>query len=319
MRQNLQFFALLLGLLLLAALALLYVPDSIFPLAGLNLEILWQLRLPRLFTAVLAGAMMAFAGVLVQALFRNPLAEPSLIGVSSGGALGATLCLFLFPAQVLLLPAFAAVGALGAVGLLMLLARQAMRHGPQHLLLMGVALNFSVSALVGVLTFLAPNDVMRSISFWTLGSVAGTEYWQVLLLLFALLSSLVLVAGNWRQLDIWMLGESVARQSGVNTRILLYKIVLALCLCVGTVVAFCGVMGFIGLLIPHAVRLLMGMSHRAVIWASLLAGAMLMLLADMASQLAISRVELPIGLVLAMVGGPLFILLLLRVQKHGWR
>lgn len=319
MRQNLQFVVLLLGLLLLAVLALLWVPDSIFPLADLNLEILWQLRLPRLFTAVLAGAMMAFAGVLVQALFRNPLAEPSLIGVSSGGALGATLCLFLFPAQVLLLPAFAAAGALGAVVLLMLLARQALRQGPQHLLLMGVALNFSVSALVGVLTFLAPNDVMRSISFWTLGSVAGTEYWQVLLLLLALLSSLVLVAGNWRQLDIWMLGESVARQSGVNTRVLLYKVVLALCLCVGTVVAFCGVMGFIGLLIPHAVRLLMGMSHRAVIWASLLAGAMLMLLADMASQLAISRVELPIGLVLAMVGGPLFILLLLRVQKHGWR
>jgi iron complex transport system permease protein len=135
----------------------------------------------------------------------------------------------------------------------------------------------------------------------------------------ALVFSLLLVAGNWRQLDIWMLGESVARQSGVNTRHLLYKVVLALCLCVGLVVAFCGVMGFIGLLVPHAVRLLMGMSHKAVIWASLLAGAIMMLLADITSQLVIARVELPIGLVLAMVGGPLFILLLLRVQKHGWR
>lgn len=301
------------------ALACGWVPVSLLPLDELNSSIFWQLRLPRVLTGMLAGAMMALAGVLVQALFRNPLAEPGLLGVSSGGALGASVCLFLFPAQIYLLPGFAALGSLAVVALLMLLAQRVLQNGPQHLLLMGIALNFSVTALVGVLTFLAPDEVMRSISFWTLGSMGGTDYRQVLLMAGALVLALLLVAGRWRQLDIWMLGESVARQSGVNTRHLFYRVVLALCLCVGLVVAFCGVIGFVGLLVPHAVRLLMGMSHRAVLWASLLLGACLVLLADMASQLLIPQVELPIGLVLAIVGGPLFILLLLRVQKHGWR
>lgn len=319
MKPRIYFVLLSVMLLALVLLACSLVPQSLLPFDALNQSIFWQLRLPRVATAVLAGAMMALAGVLVQALFRNPLAEPSLLGVSSGGALGASICLFLFPAQLFFLPAFAALGALAVVALLLLLARRVLQNGPQHLLLTGIALNFSVTAMVGVLTFLAPDNVMRSISFWTLGSMAGTAYWQVLLMFMALCLALLLVAGGWRQLDVWMLGETVARQSGVNTRHLLYRVVLALCLCVGLVVAFCGVIGFVGLLVPHAVRLMMGMSHRVVLWGSLLLGACFMLLADMASQLLLSGVELPIGLVLAMLGGPLFILLLLRVQTHGWR
>lgn len=282
--------------------------------------IVHEIRLPRLLLGLLVGAVLALCGVAMQGLFRNPLADPGLVGVSSGAALGAALAIVLLasagsvPSQwspyVLVLSAFAG-------GLLVTLAvyRLARRGGEVRLatmLLAGIALNALAGALIGLLTYLADDATLRSLTFWNLGSLNGASYAR----LWPLLVVTVLVA-CWlprraSALNALLLGDSEARHLGVPVARLKRELIACTALGVGAAVAAAGLIGFIGLVVPHLMRLLLGPDHRLLLPASALAGATLLLLADVAARLVLLPAELPIGIVTALIGAPFFLYLLRR-------
>ncbi len=243
-------------------------------------QILLSIRIPRALGGFCIGALLAASGVLIQGLFRNPLAEPGVIGVSSGAALGA--------AQV------------------------------SQFILVGVALNFTATATLGLLTYLSSDQIMRSISFWSMGSLSAIHFTELGVLMAGVLAISMIVPRYLVQLNIWLLGEHNAKQLGVNTRRLNAHLVIIISVMVGLAVAFCGVIGFIGLLVPHAVRYFVGMDNKKVLPLSMLMGGSLLLLADWLAQTLVAPAQIPLSLILAIAGGPLFIVLLNAVQKRGW-
>ncbi len=283
--------------------------------ARLSQQVLWQLRLPRACLALLIGAGLAMSGCVLQTLLHNPLAEPGLIGVSSGASLAAVLALFFSQRLAWVLPTWgvpvaAFLGALAVTGTLLLLASRG-RLDNVRLLLLGVAIGICGSAITTWLLYFSNDQSLREIMFWMMGSLAYGQaqpaWWWLPYL--AVMGWLLLRRDS---LNLLQLGDEQAQLMGVALRRLRWQLVLAVCLLSGFAVALAGSIGFIGLLIPHLMRLLGRGSARFVLVASLLAGASTLLLADLLSRNLLPSGELPVGILTASLGAPLLIYLLVR-------
>jgi iron complex transport system permease protein len=285
-------------------------------------SVLWAIRLPRVVLGALVGAGLAICGAALQGIFRNPLADPSLIGVSSGASLGAAAVIVLGITTLGLatLPVAAFLGALLATLAVYALARHDGRTEVVTLLLTGLAVAAIAGAGVGLATFVADDEELRDIVFWTLGSVGGATWDQVIAAAPFVITGLVLLPFMARDLDLMTLGEREATHLGVDTERTRVSVIVLTALATGAGVAVAGIVGFIGLVVPHLVRLVAGPGHRLLLPASALAGASLLLLADLASRTVVSPAELPLGVVTALVGGPFFLWLLHRTRREhgGW-
>ena len=281
------------------------------PLSELRDGIVWQLRLPRVLTAAAVGAGLALSGAVMQAITRNPLADPYLLGLSSGASLGAVAVLIL-GVTVFLAPA-AFVGALLALLATLLIARAAGPISPARTVLAGVAVSALASAVTSLVIFwTATGDSYREILAWLLGSLAGARWPAVAIAVgaFALIGVPLTFAG--RTLDAFAFGETAAASLGVNVNRTRWMLLIATALLTGAMVSVSGSIGFVGLVLPHAVRLLVGVGNRAVLPLSALLGAVFLVWADTAARTVFDPRELPVGIVTAIVGAPLFLLLLVR-------
>ena len=292
--------------------------------------VLLGIRLPRMVAAMAVGAALALAGAAMQALFRNPLAEPGLLGVSTGAALGAagwlvagsTIAALLPAALMPLLPfGLPLMGFLGAIAaILLVLALGARSAGPEATLLMlliGIGVNAMGGAVIGAASYVATDSELRALSTWMMGSLAQVE--QAVLLPALLLLGLAMagILRTARALDLLALGEAPARHLGLDTDHLRRRLGLCVALIVGAAVALSGIIGFVGLIVPHVVRLIAGPGHRALLPLAAMGGAAALSLADLAARMVALPAEVPVGIVMAMVGAPLFLALLLGRVRSG--
>jgi len=276
-------------------------------------SVLLDVRLPRVLFAAITGAALALTGAVMQALFRNPLAEPGLIGVSAGGALGAVAAIVLTSGGFWILAPAAFSGSLAATALAYLLGRRV--PGVAGLLLAGVAINTIAGSLIGLLTTLANDTELRDLTFWSMGSLSDAR-WHLLVWLapWTLLWSGWLLR-QWRVLNALLLGDREAQHLGWRLVTVRRQLIVVTALIVGPLVAATGGIGFIGLVVPHLLRLTLGADHRWLLPASMLGGALALTLADWLCRVVIMPAELPIGLVTSLVGGPFFVWLLARGRR----
>lgn len=277
----------------------------------------WHLRLPRVALALLAGAALALAGVTMQALFRNPLAEPGLTGSASGAALAAAavLVLGLFEAQPFALPIAAFLGALCSTALIVMLP--AMHSGSMaSLLLLGIAINAIAAAGLGFLSFLADDFALRSLTFWQFGSLGKASWPEILWASVFALPAMLWLLLQARRMNSLLLGEADALCLGVPIKRFKLAALIACSLCVGAAVACAGIIAFVGLVVPHLLRLLLGPDHRRLLPASVLVAPALLMAADSIARSVVSPAELPIGILTSLIGGPFFIYLLLRPRRN---
>lgn len=292
--------------------------------------VLAQLRLPRVVFAIVVGAALGLAGALSQGVFRNPLAEPTLLGIPGGAICAVALMLTVLSAwagglpaawRPFAVPVAALVGAWVMCGLLQGLARLLVPGAVAGLLLAGLALNALAFALVGLCTYLATDEQLRNLSFWQLGSLALAS-WPIVAVLSVAVVGALAMSRRWGQaLNALALGEAVAAQVGVPVVRMRRVLVLALALLSGLAVAWCGLIGFVGLLAPHAARGLVGADARRVLPVAAWFGAVLMLLADTAARTVVVPAELPVGILTALFGAPVLFVLLKRAQREmggGW-
>ncbi|MGO2746088.1 putative F420-0 ABC transporter permease subunit [Microbacterium sp.] len=283
-------------------------------LSTLRDGIVWQLRMPRELAAASVGGGLAICGAIMQAVLRNPLADPYLLGLSSGASFGAVLVIVLGFSIALPLAAFG--GALGALALTLLLAGAIGRMTASRTILAGVAVSAALGALTSLVIFWsATGDSYREILGWLLGSLAGSTWATALLALGALVLvglPLMLSAGT---LDAFAFGDRAAASLGVSVERTRWILLTATALLTGCLVAVSGSIGFIGLVVPHAVRLIVGARHRALLPLSALTGAIVLIWADTLARTLFDPRELPVGVVTALIGAPLFGLLLLRSRR----
>lgn len=315
--------SLLLGLIVGPQIILPFLADSAQTYS--NQLIIEQIRLPRVLLAGIIGATLAVAGVMMQGLFRNPLADPSLIGVTSGASAGASFMIVLgaswFGASDLLGVSFVAFGAfIGAVvttGVVYRLAATATGTSVATMLLAGIAISALAGALNSFFSFIADNQMLRQISLWQMGSL-NSATWDRVVLAFVLLGALMFAFTRYsRALNAFLLGESEARHLGIPVDRVKMHIIILVALAVGVAVSLTGTIAFVGLVTPHIVRLLIGPDHRGLIPCSALAGAILLMLADACSRFVVAPGELPIGVVTAALGAPFFLSLLRRQRHHS--
>lgn len=307
----------------LRALVGMLFPLSVPPDSQLIIE---RIRLPRTLMGIMVGATLALTGAVMQGLFRNPLADPGLIGVSSGAALGAALMIVLgawlmtgLPDALLpfLTVAGAFVGGVVTTLLVYRLGQTAQGTSVASMLLAGIAIAAVSGALIGLLSYLADDRMLRTLVFWNMGSLGGASYERVAVLAVCCALIWWRLPRQARALNALLLGESEARHLGVDVERVKRELILLTALGVGACVAVAGLIGFVGLVVPHLVRLLLGPDHRQVLPASMLLGAALLLFADVVARLMIAPAELPIGILTSLLGGPFFLALLLRAQRRG--
>ncbi|HUP91905.1 MAG TPA: iron ABC transporter permease [Solimonas sp.] len=283
-----------------------------------------ELRLPRVVLALLLGAALAEAGAAMQGLFRNPLADPGLVGVSSGAALAAVGVIVLgarftwfadFPASWLLPLATFAGGALAA----WVVARLAQVDGHTRvatMLLAGLAINAIAGAGIGFLAHVADDLALRTMTFWMFGSLGKAGWHEIAVAAPLLVAAVLLLPREARALNALLLGEAEAGHLGIAVERLKRRVSFLIVLAVGASVALAGIIGFVGLVVPHLVRLCAGPDHRTLLPASGLLGALLLLLADLGARTLLAPAELPIGILTALVGGPFFLALLVRFRNR---
>jgi iron complex transport system permease protein len=286
--------------------------------------VLWAVRLPRIAVAVIIGALLGAGGTIMQGLFRNPLADPALVGVSSGGALGAATVIVIgdrmlartgivLPFQ--LLPVAAFVGALVTTFILHRLATRENRTSIAVFLLGGIAIGALANAGIGLLVFIADDRQLRDITFWLLGSLGGATWEKIAILAPFLVAMVVAIPFLAHGLDLLVLGEAEAFHMGVEVeRLKRWSIVLVSAM-TGAAVAFAGVIGFVGIIVPHLLRLVFGPGHRRLLPASACLGAILLLGADTCARTIAAPAEVPIGILTALVGAPFFLIILLRQRS----
>ena len=284
--------------------------------------VLLAIRLPRVVLGALVGAGLATAGAAMQAVFRNPLADPSLVGVSSGASLAAIAAIVLGIAWFgpWTLPIIAFGGGLAATLALYRFARRGGRTEIITLLLAGLALNAVLGALIGLLIQRATDPQLRSIVFWTLGSLGGATWTGVLGAAPPVIVAVLGLAQLTRPLNLLALGEAEALHLGLDTeRVKLWAVVGA-ALATGAAVAVAGIVGFVGLMVPHLIRLVAGPDHRTLLPASALGGALLLVIADLAARTVVAPAELSLGVVMGLVGAPFFFYLVERTRRAqgGW-
>jgi iron complex transport system permease protein len=282
-----------------------------------------DIRLPRVLMALLIGAALAQAGAAMQGIFRNLLAEPGLVGISSGAALAAVAVIVLLepaggfelvPAHVVL-PVAAFAGGAAATLLVLRLALVDGHTRVATLLLAGLALNAIAGAGIGFFSHVASDTALRSVTFWMFGSLGRASWQEIAVAAPLLVAPLVLIPRDAQALNALLLGEAEAGHLGVDVERLKRRLTLLVVMAAGAAVALAGIIAFVGLLVPHLVRLAFGPDHRSLLVLSALSGALLLSVADTASRLLMAPTELPIGILTALVGGPFFLALLLR-RRH---
>lgn len=294
----------------------------------LSLAVLWQshddalrhiwlhIRLPRVLLAMLVGGALALSGCVMQGLFRNPLADPGLLGISSGAALFVGLAI-LFPLALptilaLYVPMFAAfIGSLVITCIIFLLSRQG-SHSLARLLLVGIAINALCGSAVGLLSWLSNDTQLRQLSLWGMGSL-GQSQWPGLLAVASIIIPTVFVIGQRaRRLNLLQLGDEEAHYLGVNVKRTQRQLLIFSALLVAAAVAVSGIIGFVGLVVPHLMRMGLGADHRWLVPGSVLAGALLLLIADTLARTLVAPAEMPVGLIISLLGGPWFLAMIFR-------
>ncbi len=283
--------------------------------------VLWSIRIPRIVITAMVGAMLAVAGAIMQGLFRNPLADPALVGVSSGGALAAASAIVItdsawaktvvFP-QFELLPIAAFLGSLLTTYVLYRIASRNGRTSVAIFLLSGIAIAALCNAGIGLLVFVADDRQLRDITFWLLGSFSGATWSKAGVIAPVMAAVLLATSLIARELDVLVLGEAEAFHSGINVERLKTTAILLVSAMTGAAVAIAGIISFVGIVVPHLLRLAIGPGHRLLLPASALLGAALMVGADTLARTLAAPAEVPIGVLTAAVGAPFFLLILLR-------
>ena len=286
-------------------------------------RIVWHIRLPRALLAVLVGATLAVVGTVLQAMVRNPLADPTILGGTSGAAAGAVSVIVLgwVFAGVYTLSVAAFAGGLIGFGLAFLLANSSGGLSPLRLVLAGIAVSYLFSAVTSMLIFLSEqNQTARVALFWMLGALGGARWDQLILPAVLLVAGLIFLLAQARPLNLLLFGDETATSMGAPPDRLRRVLFVVVALLTGTSVALAGGVGFVGLVIPHAARLVVGSDHRRVLPLAVLIGALFLLASDVLARLVIQPRELPIGVITALVGAPVFALLLrsrLRGSDHA--
>lgn len=287
-------------------------------------SVLWVIRLPRVLMALLVGSTLSVCGAAMQGLFRNPLADPGLIGISSTASTAAVLMIVLgsaffggFHSLVgqygLNIATF--LGALIATGLIYRFSQQKGKTNVGVMLLAGVAMNAISGATTSLITLSATDQQLRSVTFWMMGSLGGATWINVAGILPFCLACSIMLPLFAKSLNAFSLGESDAAYLGIRTERLKTSVMLLCAIGVGACVAVSGIIGFVGLVVPHIIRMIIGPEHKKLLIASSLAGALLLILADLVSRTLAPPVEIPIGIITAMAGGPFFLYLLVREKK----
>lgn len=288
--------------------------------------ILMNIRFPRVILAILVGAALAISGAAMQGLFRNPLADPGLIGVSSGAALATAISMVVLSSLAwpivqwlgeALIPLAAFAGGTGATILVYKLSTNNGRTNVATMLLAGIAINAMAGALIGFMIFLADDDQLRDLTFWTLGSLGGAMWSSVWIVLPFLLAAILFLPRLSRGLNAILLGEAEAKHLGVRVERLKKVIIVFVGLAVGAAVSVSGMIGFVGLVVPHILRLWIGPDHRFLMPGSAILGGLLLLGSDLVARTIVSPAELPIGVITASIGAPFFLWLLLRNRELG--
>ena len=285
--------------------------------------IVGQLRLPRVLLAAVMGAILAISGAAMQGLFRNPLADPSLIGITAGASLGAALAIVAGGTLLqgylglTLVSAGAFIGGAIAVLFVYRLATTANGTSVATMLLAGIAITALAGALGGLLEFFADNERLRRISLWKMGGLEGANYPRLLLAVAVSAALLVALPRHAKALNALLLGESEARHLGIRVERVKIALVFWVAVGVGTSVAMVGTIAFVGLVVPHMVRMITGPDHHQLLPASALAGALLLVLADTLARVLLAPTELPVGIITAIVGVPFFISLLRKRHQYG--
>lgn len=311
------FLALILCLVLVIGLALVTGAMGFgLPKGTTGWLVLTQIRAPRVCLAVLTGAALAVSGAVMQGLFRNPLADPGLIGVSSGAALGAALVIVLAGGSLTVwgVPAGGMMGGLLATLILYRFATRSGMTSTGMVILAGVALGAFTGAITGILVFRANDTALRDLTFWTMGSLAGADWTRIVVLLPFLMMSAALFATIHRPLNALLLGEADAALMGFRVERTKKIAIFGVALAIGPLVSFVGVIGFIGVVVPHLVRLITGPDHRLVLPGSALLGALLLLIADTLARIIAIPADVPVGVVTAAIGAPLFVWLLVHAR-----
>ena len=285
--------------------------------------ILFDIRLPRILLAIFVGAVLATTGAVMQGLFRNPLADPSLIGVSSGASVGASLMIVtaggfiqggaLVGLSLVSIGAF--VGGFTATLLVYRLATSGMGTSVTTMLLAGIAIGALAGALNSLLSYFSDNDMLRQISLWQMGNLSGASWLKVSIMGAVTILLMGLFPRDSRALNALLLGESEARHLGINVQWVKRRLIVLTALGVGVSVAVAGLVGFVGLIMPHIIRFMIGPDHRWLIPASGLAGAILLVVADSLARVVVIPAELPTGILTAILGAPFFVALLLQQRK----
>lgn len=282
--------------------------------------VIHQIRLPRTVLCLLVGAILAICGVVMQGLFRNPLAEPGIIGVSAGASLGAAIAIVALASWqvdnywfgLLTLPFCAFVGGLLTTLFVYHLGTNQLGTSVTIMLLAGVAISALSGAGIGYLNFLADDQMLRDLTLWSMGSFAGANWQQIAIALFILLVLIHFFYRRAMALNALLLGESEARHLGIAVQPLKRTLIVLCAAGVGVTVSVAGMIGFVGLVVPHLGRMLIGPDHRYLLPVSALLGALLLTCADMFARVAVAPSELPIGIVTALVGAPFFLYLLFK-------
>ncbi|MDR2405705.1 MAG: iron ABC transporter permease [Deltaproteobacteria bacterium] len=287
-----------------------------------DMEVFWKLRAPRAIAAFLSGAGLSLSGMVFQALFRNPLATPFTLGVSSGASFGASVYFFLGGAAVAGLggvgPLFASLLGAG-LSVFMVWTITSIKGGFSTviMLLAGVVINFFFSSLVLFVQYLSDSNDSLRIMHWLMGSLAGLETARLVDLAFVVLAGFVVIRLIAAEIDLLTAGEEIAASRGVKVNKIKLIIFITASVVVGSVVSLAGPIGFVGLMVPHACRLILGWSHKLLVPAVFFAGGTFLVLCDLVSRIILAPAEIPIGIITSMLGGPFFLWTLFKSQKTG--
>jgi len=287
------------------------------PAESLTNTIIWQIRLPRLITAILVGAGLAVAGAVLQNVSRNPLADPYLFGLMAGAGLGATIFSILLPDQLISLALAAFLGALLAVALVFMACVGSRLQKMEVTLLAGVAVSFMLSAISSFILYFAEPFAANRVIFWLMGSLSRTDWHSVMLIAPAVLLLLLVALALRRQLDALLLSDDSARSLGVNVRRLRLVMLLLTALVTACIVAQCGGIAFVGLMVPHMVRYFMGVTAVPLLLGSALFGAIFMIWVDNLARSVLAMQEIPLGVITSVIGSVFFLLILRRQLQQG--
>lgn len=279
--------------------------------------ILWKLRIPRVVLAVIIGAGLSVIGAVFQGVFKNPMADPFVLGVSSGGALGATIAIILGGQLIissLFVPVFAFIGALITIAIIFIVTRLSRTQDMSTLLLAGVAMNFFSTACISILMFMN-HDEINKIVLWNMGSLAGASWQQVVLCFSFVLIGIIVFFIFRREFNAFLLGDEHAQSFGIPVKFVQKISIIVSALIISVIVSISGIIGFVGLIIPHIIRLIMGSNYKVLLPFSIVYGAAFLVFCDTVARLIVLPSEMPVGSITAVFGAPFFVFLLVKNRR----